>query len=125
MIAALATAGSFMALPAEAATYELGPGKPYAELSEVWELLVPGDVVELQGDHTYAGGVSFWHSGTSDQPITVRGIPVNGKRPVIAGGTNTIEAGGNHYIFEGLDLTGGSFRCFYHHADDITLRDSI
>jgi hypothetical protein len=44
---------------------------------------------------------------------------------VISGGTNTIEAAGDHYVFEGLDLTAGSFRCFFHHADDITLRDSV
>jgi hypothetical protein len=44
---------------------------------------------------------------------------------VIAGGVDTISAHADHYVFEGLDVTGGSRFCFFHHADDITLRDSI
>jgi hypothetical protein len=31
----------------------------------------------------------------------------------------------DHYVFEGFDVTGGSFRGIYHHADDITLRDTV
>ena len=33
---------------------------------------------------------------------------VDGKRPVIAGGTNTIEVRANHYVFEGFEITGGT-----------------
>jgi hypothetical protein len=50
---------------------------------------------------------------------------VNGKRPVLSGGTNTIEIQGDHYVFEGFDLTAGSFRCVYHHSDDVTMRDLV
>jgi hypothetical protein len=110
---------------ANAATHQVGPGKAYAELSEVADLLQPGDFVELDGDATYTGGVAFWNAGAPNAKITIRGIVINGKRPVISGGTNTIEAAGNHYVFESLDITGGSFRCFYHHAHDVTLRDSV
>lgn len=110
---------------ASATTFSVGPNENYTTLSQVAELLAPGDVVEIAGDHTYQGGVSFWNAGLSSQMITIRGVRVNGKRPIISGGYNTIEAGGNHYVFEGIELTGGSFRCFYHHADDIVLRDSV
>lgn len=108
-----------------AATYQVGPGKPYAHPNAVAGLLQPGDVVEIDGDASYAGGIVFDQPGTSAQPITIRGIRKNGNRPILGGGTNTVEARADHYIFEALDLTGGSFRCFYHHADDITLRDSV
>jgi hypothetical protein len=116
---------SLLAAPALAATYQVGPGKPYANLGAVAGLLAPGDVVEVDGDATYPGGVVFDNPGTAAQKITIKGIRINGKRPVISGGTNTIEAAGDHYVFEGLDLTGGSFRCFYHHAHDIVLRDAV
>lgn len=108
---------------AGATTYEVGPGEIYEELSDL-PILVPGDLVLLAGNHTYAP-FAFWDNGASGDPVTIRGVRVNGHRPVISGGTNTIEAGGNHYVFEGLELTGGSFRCFFHHAHDIVLRDSL
>jgi MYXO-CTERM domain-containing protein len=123
-LAALAF-GVALSVRANAATYQVGPGKTHTQLGQVANLLQPGDVVEIDGDATYTGGVAFWNAGTPSSKITIRGIRKNGKRPVISGGTNTIEAAGDHYVFEGLDLTAGSFRCFYHHAHDITLRDSV
>ncbi|MCC6644972.1 MAG: hypothetical protein IT374_05295 [Polyangiaceae bacterium] len=111
--------------PALAATYQVGPSRAHKTLQAVASLLSPGDVVELDGDATYAGGVVFDVPGAAAAKITIRGVRVNGKRPVISGATNTVEAQGDHYVFEGLELTGGSFRCFYHHADDITLQDSV
>jgi hypothetical protein len=113
------------AAPAGAETFQVGPTRAYQELDDVVDLVRPGDVVEIDGGHTYPGGVVFDRAGEPNNKITVRGIRVNGSRPVISGGTNTIEARANHYVFEGLDLTAGTSRCFYHHADDITLRDSI
>jgi MYXO-CTERM domain-containing protein len=110
---------------ASAATYKVGPGKPYEHPNDVAGMLAPGDVVEIDGDATYPGGVIFDVPGTAAQKITIRGIRAGGKRPVLSGGTNTVEVRADHYIVEGLDLTGGSSRCFYHHADDVTLRDSV
>ena len=110
---------------ASAATYKVGPSQQYKQLSAVKALLKPGDVVEVDGDASYAGGVVFDQPGSAANKITIRGLRVNGKRPVISGATNTIEAQADHYVFEGLDITGGSFRCFYHHAHDVTLRDSV
>jgi hypothetical protein len=110
---------------ASATTYQVGPGKPYASLGDVASSLQPSDIVEIDGNHTYAGGVVLANSGTAPQKITIRGVRIGGKRPILSGATNTIEVQGNHVVVEGLELTGGSFCCFYHHGDDITLRDSV
>lgn len=107
------------------ATYQVGAGKAYPNLGAVAGILEPGDIVEVDGDATYPGGVVFDRAGTPAQKITIRGSRINGKRPVLSGGNNTIEAAANHYVFEGLDLTNGTSRCFFHHADDIVLRDSV
>jgi MYXO-CTERM domain-containing protein len=107
------------------ATYQVGPGKEFANLGAVTDILKPGDIVEVDGDQNYPGGVVFDRPGTASAKITIRGLRVNGKRPALSGGNNTIEAAANHYVFEGLDLSGGTSRCFYHHADDIVLRDAV
>jgi len=69
--------------------------------------------------------VRLTRAGTASAKIRVQGVRVNGKRPVISGGTNGIEFAGDHYIFEGFEVTASSSRCVYHHADDITIRDSV
>lgn len=120
-----ATALALAASTALAATYQVGPTRTYKDLGSVAGRLNPGDVVEVDGNATYPGNVTFSRSGTASSPIIIRGKPVNGKRPVISGGTNTIQASGDHYVFEQLDITGGSSRCFFHHAHNITLRNSI
>jgi MYXO-CTERM domain-containing protein len=109
---------------AKAATYTVGPGKTYANLGAVAGILAPGDIVLVDGNNTYPS-VWFTKNGTASAPITIRGVPISGKRPVVSGGANAIEAQGNNYVFEGLEITGGTSRCFYHHADGITLRDSV
>src|SRR5262249_2305037 len=103
-----------------ATTYQVGPGKPYANLQAVASLLNPGDVVQVYGG-TYSGGVRLSRAGNASNKIKIVGVRTNGARPVLSGGTNTIEFAGNHYVFEGFEVTGGSSRCVYHHADDITI----
>src|SRR5687767_5852673 len=102
------------AAPAFATTYRVGPSQTYKTPGAVAELLQPGDVVEIDGNATYSGGTAFWNPGEASRKITVRGIRVNGKRPVLTGGNNTIEAAGDHYVFEGLEITAGVSRCFFH-----------
>ncbi len=50
-------------------------------------MVKPGDVVEVDGDATYPGGVWFKPgvSGTAAQKVMIRGMKVNGKRPIISG----------------------------------------
>jgi hypothetical protein len=118
-----------------ATTYQVGPGRLYTTLQAVAGFLNPGDLVEVDGDVTYPGGVVFSRPGNLEQPITIHGLRVNGNRPIISGATNTVTFatpdvddpanGANHYVFEGFELTGGSFRCLYHQADDLIARDLL
>jgi hypothetical protein len=106
------------------ATYQVGPSKPFHQISEVASRLKPGDIVEVDGDATYSS-VSLSKNGTAEAKITIRGMLRNGKRPAIKGGTNTIGVHGSHYVFEGLDVSGGTSRCIFHHADDVTVRNTV
>ena len=106
-------------------TYQVGPGKAYANLQAVASSLKPGDVVEVYGNTTYAGGVRLSAQGSASNKIKIKGMRVNGKRPLLSGGANTVEFAGNHYVFEGFEITGGTSRCVFHHAHDITIRDSV
>src|SRR5262249_35695391 len=110
---------------AGATTYQVGSNRAMKTLGAVASQLNPGDIVEVDGDATYAGGIVLDRSGGASNPITVRGIRVNGKRPVLSGGTNTIEIQGDHYVLEGFEVTAGTSRCVYHHSDDVTMRDLV
>lgn len=110
---------------ASAATYQVGPGRPYASLNQVEAILNPGDIVEVDGNVTYPS-IRFTRAGTAANPITIRGLRVGGNRPVIAGGTNTVQFElSNYYLFEGFEVTGGSSRCVFVHAGHITIRDTL
>lgn len=111
--------------PARATTYAVGPTREYHDLQAVARSLLPGDVVEVDGDATYPGDVILRASGGSAGKISLIGRRVNGKRPVLSGGRNTIEFRGSHYLLQGFELTGGSARCLYHHGDDLTVVDTL
>ena len=73
---------------ASAATYEVGPGKPYATPSAVpWESLQPGDLVLIYWRSTpYKDKWVICRQGTAAAPITVRGVAgPGGELPVIDG----------------------------------------
>ena len=109
---------------AEAATYRVGIGETYRELTGL-PPLAPGDVVEVVGGFTYQP-VVFAVDGTAAQPITIRGLRNGlGRRPLLANGTNSLELAGDHYVVEGLELSGGALRCLFVHADAIVLRDLL
>lgn len=110
--------------PSLATTYEVGPTHTYTTLNAVAGLLNPGDLVLVDGGATYPAALLF-RNGSEALPITIRGVRANGQRPVFSGGTNTLEVQSNHTIVEGIELTGGSARCFYHHAHNVTLRDAL
>ncbi|HVJ15506.1 MAG TPA: right-handed parallel beta-helix repeat-containing protein, partial [Polyangiaceae bacterium] len=109
---------------ARAAEIEVGPSKEYQQLSDVADSLVPGDVVLVDGDASY-GPVAFEVDGMSDAPITIRGVPINGKLPLIQGDARGVELAGDHYVFEGFEITGGTSSCLFHHAGDIVVRGVI
>jgi parallel beta-helix repeat protein/predicted outer membrane repeat protein len=117
------------------ATYQVGPTRLFHTLQEVAGLLNPGDVVEVDGDYTYPGGVAFSRPGTGTEKITIRGIRINGRRPLISGGVNTVAfftpwpytgpEGAHHYVFEGFEITGATNRGIFHQAQDLTIRDCL
>jgi hypothetical protein len=110
---------------AEGLTYQVGPGQAYANLQAIAAALKPGDVVQVAGNAVYSGGIRLTKSGTASSKIRIVGVRVNGKRPILSGGINTIELAANHIIFEGFEVTAGTSRCVYHHGHEITIRDSV
>lgn len=118
-----------------AATYLVGPTRPYQQLQQVAGLLNPGDVVEVDGDQVYPGEVVFTRPGSPEAKIHIRGVRVNGKRPVISGGANAVAfttpwpyngpIGGHHYVFEGFEVANATNRGIFHQAKDLTIRDCL
>jgi hypothetical protein len=99
---------------ARAATYEVGPGKQFAQISQVTPNLQPGDTVLVYANGTTPyNGFRLTKPGTPAAPITIRGVRDNlGRRPLIAGqnivsGVPNIvvsfEAG--HNTIEGFEIT--------------------
>ncbi|MFO0550474.1 MAG: hypothetical protein U0271_18915 [Polyangiaceae bacterium] len=107
------------------ATYVVKPGTEHPDLQSIVDLLKPGDIVDVMGAATYPGGVRFTRDGTAAAPIVIRGVIVDGKRPVISGAADTIEAAADNYVFDGLELTKASKRCFFHHGADIVFRNGF
>jgi len=126
---------ALLATPAAAATYDVGAGRTYPTLPALFSVidLEPGDIVEVQGGQTYAGDIVMpaADGGAPGNPVVLRGIRVDGARPLLLGGTNTIEFRlADHVVFEGFEVAGttspvNTFRCVYHHSHDLTIRDAL
>src|SRR5688500_7119515 len=107
-----------------ALTLKVGVGQTYSGFSAL-PLLKPGDVVEVSGNQTY-GAITLRAAGTAAAKITIRGVRVNGRRPIISGGINTVAFEGSHHVvFEGFEVTGGTSRCVFNHAANVTIRDTL
>ncbi len=115
---------------AQAATYEVGPGKTYANIGDApIESLKAGDTLLIYGRSTpYREKFALQGAGTASAPIIVRGVRgSDGKRPQILGANATtrrqldfysenrgiinILGAASYVTVEGLDVTGarGSF----------------
>jgi hypothetical protein len=121
-----------LAVPAlaSATTYQVGASRPHPNLQSVAPLLGPGDLVEVDGDQTYPGGVVFENAGQPGSPVVIRGLRVNDRRPHIQGGSDGVRFEANHYVFEGFELTGtvsptNTFRVLFNVAHDVTIRDTV
>lgn len=82
------SAALFFATLASAATYEIGPGKQFASISQApWPDLKPGDTVLIHWRlEPYREKWVLCLEGTPDAPITVRGVPgPDGQLPVLDG----------------------------------------
>lgn len=130
---------------AGAATYQVGPTRTHTNLNALFAAvdLNGDDVVEVDGGVIYDAGtpgiiMPAADGGSPGNPVILRGIRVGGQRPHLRGGirvgsteANTIEFRlSNHVVFEGFEVSGtgttttGTFRCVYHHAHDIVIRDA-
>lgn len=122
-----------MAAPATlAATYTVGPtGRQYTQLSAVFNNnnLAPGDIVVVDGNATYSGGVVVAEEdgGAAGNPVIIRWRRDPGtSRPVLQGGAHTIKfQQSDHVVLEGFEIRGGSSTCVFNEADDVTVRDSV
>lgn len=130
------TAIALWAPAAAGATLSVGPGKKYSTIDAAMADTKPGDIVEVQGDQTYTGTITFSsdHSGTAAQPITVRGILVNGHRPLLRGigpgqwDNMVVFLNADHFVLESFEVEGASNDtdyCIVHKANDVTLRDLV
>jgi len=111
---AVAIVAAAVLLPAfaRATTYEVGPGKPLANVGDVpWELLNAGDTVLIYHRATpYKEKFVLSRVGTQSAPITVRGVlgPA-GERPILDGNGATTRAQLNYYSRNrGVIKIGGS-----------------
>ena len=109
---------------AHATTYQVGPTRTMTQIGQAMAAAGPGDTIAVDGNATYSA-VRWTKSGTAAQPIQIVGIAAGQVRPKIQGGTNTVEVEANYVVVAGFDISGGSSRCFYHHGDHVTLRDSV
>ncbi len=117
---------------AAAATYTVGPsGRQYTQLSTLFDSvdLAPGDIVLVDGSASYNGDIIMGDddSGSASNPVTVRWRRASGQtRPVLRGGRNTIKfEQSNHVVFEGFEITGGSFTCLFSESHGLVVRDSV
>ena len=117
---------------AHAATYTVGPsGRQYTQLSTLVSNvnLQPGDVVLVDGNATYSGGIVVDEddSGASGSPVTIRWTRASGQsRPLLSGGQHTIKfEQANYIVFEGFDVTGGSSSCIFNEAHGTVVRDVL
>lgn len=130
---ALLLAGALLAsASASAATYTVGPsGRQYTQLTTLVNSvnLAPGDIVLVDGNATYSGGVIVGDddAGTAASPIRIRWTRGAGQtRPLLQGGASTIKFEHSHFVvFEGFDVTGGSFACIFNEANGVTVRDVL
>lgn len=94
--------------PSTPPTHLVGPTRTFKTLQDVASQLKPGDIVDVDGDHEYVGGIIFSESGTADKPITIRGVKINGKRPIIKEGPKEriIVIDGSYIVIEGIEVIG-------------------
>ncbi len=96
----------------QAATYEVGVGKPYSSIGAVpWESLQPGDLILIHWRSApYKEKWVICRQGTAASPIIVRGVPgPAGQLPVIDGNGATTRTALNYWNeVRGLLKIGGA-----------------
>jgi hypothetical protein len=131
LVVLLPIIAALLPAPAEARTWTVGPtGRDYTQLALLFSGndLAPGDIVEVDGNATYASAVVGENDGGAPgNPVIIRWKRAAGAtRPVLQGGTHTIKfQRSNHVVFEGFEVRGGTSTCVFSEAHDITVRDAV
>ena len=115
------------ARPGVATTYFVGPSQPYLNFQTLPDL-VAGDLVLVDGGGAvYPGNINFFDEGhgTAAQPIILRGVIIDGQRPVIQGGTNCIRLDNDYYTIENFEIVGGTSRGIYTAGHGNVIRNCI
>ena len=89
--------------------YHIGPNRNYKKIQDILYKLKAGDMVFVDGDATYPGGIFFnTASGTADKPITLKGITINGKKPKIKSlnAQHILFFNRSHYILDNFEVEG-------------------
>jgi MYXO-CTERM domain-containing protein len=127
----LATTGIlFSAGSALAETRTVGAGKQHATLRAALDVVNAGDVIEVYEDQSFTvaeDGPVITRHGDPNAKITLRGMRnAQGKRPKLSGGNQgVLFFRGNHWVFEGFEVTAGEQTCISVKANDITIRDVV
>lgn len=111
-------------------TYSVGPSQTIKKLQDIVAKLKPGDIVEVDGNAEYTGGITLSVDGTADKPIVIRGKKVNGKRPVIREGNDRVIIVNSAFTsLEGLEVAGKTDETTKAgigvYANKITIRDCV
>jgi len=87
-------------------TFYVGPTHKFKKLQDVANLLEPGDLVLVDGDVEYPDNVYLFKDGTPENPITIRGVTVNGRKPIIknATGYRGIVVEGDYNIIDNFEV---------------------
>lgn len=90
--------------------YKVGPTHKFKKVQDIVVKLEPGDIVEVDGDATYPAPIFIdkTFAGTTENPITIKGVPVNGKKPVIKSlnALNLVEIVADNYVFDSFEVVG-------------------
>jgi hypothetical protein len=90
--------------------YSVGPAHKFKKVQDVVALLKPGDIVEVEGDAVYPAPIFIdaGNSGTKEQPITIKGLTMNGRKPVIKtlNAANMVEVDADHIVFDNFEVAG-------------------
>ena len=91
-------------------TFLVGPTRKYQKAQDIVLELKPGDTVLIDAfDGDYPAPLTLTtNDGTPGQRITIKGVRVNGKRPVVrsAGANHPVYMGAKYYILEGIAFKG-------------------
>jgi hypothetical protein len=99
---------------------QVGPTRPYKQLTEIVDVVRSGDVVEVDSG-TYLP-VEFKRAGGAVAPITIRGVGAT--RPIVNGGKWGVSFKySDNMVFENFEVTGASEICMRMMANQVTIRN--